>query len=83
MSREVAPETSADTPPPMLVRNEFSIVELSYRRDGNGLSMVVSDADTGQHVVLSAADLAALAACSHEPFRRLLRAIDDHQDNPG
>ena len=67
----------------MLVRNEFSIVELSYLREGDGLSMVVSDADTGEHVVLSARDLASLAGSSHESFRKLLRAIDDHQDNPG
>ena len=71
------------TPPPMVVRNEFSIVELSYVRQGDDLCMVVSDADTGDHVVLNPTQLAALARTSHESFRRLLRAIDDHHDNPG
>jgi len=70
-------------PPPMVVRNEFSIVELSYLRDGDGLCMVVSDADTGDHVVLNPSELASLAHSSHESFRRLLRAIDDQHDNPG
>lgn len=76
-------ETRDATPPPMVVRNEFSIVELSYVRDGDGLSMVISDADTGDHVVLKPTELASLARSSHESFRRLLWAIDDHHDNPG
>ena len=76
-------EASDDTPPSMVVRNEFSIVELSYVREAHGLSMVVSDADTGGHVTLSPKELAALAGSSHEAFRRLLRAIDDQHDNPG
>ena len=72
----------SDLPPPVVVRNEFSIVELSYVQDGGGLRLVVSDADTGEHIALGAADLAALARSSHESFRRLLRAIDDHLDDP-
>ena len=67
----------------MVVRNEFSVVELSYVRQGDDLCMVVSDPDTGEHVVLHPIQLAALARTSHESFRRLLRAIDDHHDNPG
>jgi hypothetical protein len=64
------------------VRNEFSIVELSYVGDGEAVGLVVTDADSGEHVVLGAAELAALARTSHESFRRLLRAIDDHHDSP-
>jgi hypothetical protein len=75
-------ETRA-TAPPMVVRNEFSIVELSYVENGDGLSLVVSDAVTGDHVVLNPTALVSLARSSHESFRRLLRAIDDHHDNPG
>ena len=76
-------ETPDATPQSVVVRNEFSIVELSYVRDGDGLCMVVSDADTGEHVVLNPTELASLARSSHESFRMLLRAIDDHHDNPG
>lgn len=72
----------SDLPPPVVVRNEFSLVELSYVQDGNGLKLVVSDADTGEHIALAAADLAILARSSHESFRRLLRAIDDAHDAP-
>lgn len=70
-------------PPKATVRNEFSVVELSYVRDGDALSLVVADADSGDRIVLGAADLAALARSSHESFRRLLRAIDDAHDDPG
>jgi hypothetical protein len=69
-------------PPPVVVRNEFSLVELSYLRDGETLSLVIADADSGDRVVLGAAELASLARSSHESFRRLLRAIDDHHDSP-
>lgn len=69
-------------PPPIVVRNEFSIVELSYVRDGDGLRLVVADADTGRRIALGAAELATLARSSHESFRTLLRAIDDHHDDP-
>ena len=71
---------ATDVPPPVVVRNEFSIVELSYVGDGDALALVVADADSGEHVVLGPAQLAALARSSHESFRRLLRAIDDHHD---
>ncbi len=70
-------------PPPAIVRNEFSLVELSYVREGDALALVVADADSGDRIVLGAADLALLARSSHESFRRLLRAIDDHLDAPG
>ena len=69
-------------PPPVVVRNEFSLVELSYTRDGDGLRLVVADADTGEQVALGMAELSALARSSHESFRRLLRAIDEYHDDP-
>lgn len=70
-------------PPPVTVRNEFSLVEIGYVRDGDAVSLVVADADSGDRIVLRAADLAILARSSHESFRRLLRAIDDASDSPG
>ena len=70
-------------PPPVTVRNEFSLVEIGYVRDGDAVSLVVADADSGDRIVLGAADLAILARSSHESFRRLLRAIDDASDSPG
>lgn len=74
---------TADTvPPPTMIRNEFSLVELSYVRSGDSLGLVVSDADSGDRVLLRAADLRTLARAPHEAFRRLLRAIDDHHDAP-
>lgn len=78
-----AEPTDGATPPPVVVRNEFSIVEISYQQDGDGLCLVVADADSGDHVVLTPDELAALARSSHESFRTLLRAIDDQHDNPG
>lgn len=78
----MASDAQIPLPPPIVVRNEFSIVELSYVRDGDALSLVVADADSGDRIVLGAADLASLARSSHESFRRLLRAIDDHHDSP-
>jgi hypothetical protein len=78
----MADDASSSVPPPVVVRNEFSLVELSYVRDGDATALVVADADSGDRVVLGAAELASLARSSHESFRRLLRAIDDHQDSP-
>ena len=76
----MASDPLPEPPPPTIVRNEFSIVEVSVVEDGAQLR--IADADSGDHVVLGAAELAALARTSHESFRRLLRAIDDHHDSP-
>lgn len=73
-------DATSPLPPPVVVRNEFSIVELSYTTDGNRLGLVITDADSGDRVVVGAAELAALAGCSHESFRMLMRVIDDYRD---
>lgn len=71
---------SAPLPPPVLIRNEFAMVEVSYVRRGHSLSLVVTDSATGSRIVLDATDLEALAQASHESFRKLLRESDAHHD---
>jgi hypothetical protein len=43
----MADDASSSVPPPVVVRNEFSLVELSYVRDGDATALVVADADSG------------------------------------
>lgn len=76
--------SQADTrlPAPTVLRNEFSIVQLSYARRGDCISLVVTDTLTGNEIMLDSTELEALARAPHESFRRLLREIDAHEDNP-
>ncbi|MPZ93785.1 MAG: hypothetical protein GEU96_02480 [Propionibacteriales bacterium] len=77
-------ETDKDTPlpPAAVIRNEFSLVELHYARRGDAISLVVRDTVAGNEIVLDSTELESLARAPHELFRKLLREIDAHHDNP-
>jgi hypothetical protein len=64
------------------MRNEFSLVELSYLDRGDSMSLLVHDVLTGNEIVLDSTELESLARARHESFRRLLREIDDEHDAP-
>ena len=75
--------TTDDTgalPPPVTIRNEFSLVEVSYLRRGASLSLVITDSTTGSRLVLDSTELESLARARHESFRRLLREVDALED---
>lgn len=76
------PDLDAPLPPAAVLRNEFSIVELSYARRGDAVSLVITDSATGNKIQLDSTELESLARAPHESFRRLLLEIDDHHDNP-
>jgi hypothetical protein len=69
-------------PPPVLVRNEFSVVELTWLARGDSLSLVVTDPATGRRTVLDATELEALVRAPHELFRALLREAEASHDDP-
>ena len=80
------PPTTGETahiPPPVTVRNEFSLVEVGYVPRGKSLSLVVTDSLSGSRIVLDATELESLARAPHESFRRLLREVDEHGDENG
>lgn len=78
------PETDTETPlpPAAVIRNEFSLVELHYVRRGDSTSLLVRDTVAGNEIVLDSTELESLARAPHESFRKLLREIDAHHDNP-
>lgn len=75
--------TTDNAPPPdVVLRNEFSLVELRYVQRGDSLSLAVTDALTGNQIVLDSTELESLARAPHEAFRALLRNLDDqHADD--
>lgn len=76
------PEPDTRLPPAIVMRNEFSIVQLTYARRGESVSLVVTDTLTGNEITLDSTELETLARAPHEAFRRLLREVDAHDDNP-
>jgi hypothetical protein len=77
--------SDADTslPADVVLRNEFSLVQLRYLRRGDSISLVVTDTVHGNEITLDSTELETLARAPHEAFRKLLREIDDHHDNLG
>ncbi len=73
-------DMDAPVPPAVVLRNEFSIVELSYVLRADAVTLVVSDRVTGNQIQLDPTELETLARAPHESFRRLLREVDDHHD---
>lgn len=78
----MAAEPAVPVPPPVTIRNEFSLVEVGYLPRGKSLSMVLTDSLTGSRIVLDATELESLARAPHESFRRLLREVGEHEDEP-
>jgi hypothetical protein len=74
--------SSAELPPAAVLRNEFSLVQLSYVTRGETVCLVVTDTVNGNEIMLDSTELEALARAPHESFRKLLREIDAHEDNP-
>ena len=70
--------------PDVVMRNEFSLVELRYEHRGDSVSLAVTDSLTGNQIALDATELEALARAPHEAFRALLRDLDaqhaSHED---
>ncbi len=65
--------------PAVVVRNEFSVVEVRFVRRGLSVSLVVADPATGRSTVLDATELEALAAAPRESLRALLREVETSQ----
>lgn len=74
--------TDLALPPAAVLRNEFSLVELTYLRRGDSISLQITDSLTGESIVVDSTELESLARAPHESFRRLLREIDDVTDQP-
>ena len=73
-------QNSPDLPESIMLRNEFSMVELSYIVRGDSLSLCVRDALSGEQIVLDSTELECLVRAPHESFRRLLLEIDETYD---
>jgi hypothetical protein len=78
----VTPDDCAPAlPPAVVVRNEFSVVEVGYLRRGLTVSLVVTDPATGRSTVLDATELETLAAAPRESLRALLREVESGQSD--
>lgn len=73
-------DSETTTPPDAVIRNEFSVVELRYVQRGDSVSLAVTDAVSGNEIVLDSTELESLARAPHEAFRSLLRALDGDHD---
>lgn len=71
------------TPPLAVLRNEFAVVELSCLRRGESTSLVVTDAASGQSIVLDATELEALTRAPREAFRTLLLEAEARDSSAG
>lgn len=72
-------DPSLPLPPAVVLRNEFSVVEVGYVRRGLAVSLVVTDTATGRSTVLDATELATLTAAPREAFRSLLREVESQE----
>ena len=74
-------EPDTALPPAVVLRNEFSLVELRYVQRGDSVSLSVTDGHSGSEIVLDSTELESLARAPHEAFRQLLRELDaDHDE---